>query len=255
MITVSFFRKFRKRYGLQQHLKLSVSSDFDNYKGQKSWGKNKSTKIDQFLNISDSLNLCDEIDKDNNVKKQWNLSNPSNNSTLSLHIAAYENSFEGDADTVSADKNEDLNGKESALIKKWKNAKQIFLDSSTLQNPFEFPRQQAEDQNVKSDVKPEIMQFKASQKLLNPNEFIALSNDQNENKSDNLAPPPTPPPTSTPTSTSTPAPTPTPPTTTPTPTTSKTTTPKTSNPSTDKLINEHVLKTKNTVTNFKTFGC
>uniref|UniRef100_A0AC34G7D8 Uncharacterized protein n=1 Tax=Panagrolaimus sp. ES5 TaxID=591445 RepID=A0AC34G7D8_9BILA len=89
------------------------------------------------------------------------------NSTLSLHIEAYENSIEND-DSVAAveDKNEGL--KEFGLIKKWKNVKQLFAfgssSSSAIQSPFEFPRQQKNE-----ETQPETMQFKASQKLLNPN--------------------------------------------------------------------------------------
>uniref|UniRef100_A0A914YSW7 Uncharacterized protein n=1 Tax=Panagrolaimus superbus TaxID=310955 RepID=A0A914YSW7_9BILA len=150
------------------------ASDFDVF-DDKNDGKEltesqkKSTKINQ---LSDSLNICDEIDKDNNVKKQWNKNslNPSNNSTLSLHIAAYENS----RDTVSDDKNyEGLkeNAKRLALIKKWKIVKQILAGTgSIIQNPFEFPRQEDRDPMI-----PEIAQFRASQKLLNPNTSDALA--------------------------------------------------------------------------------
>uniref|UniRef100_A0AC34GQY1 Uncharacterized protein n=1 Tax=Panagrolaimus sp. ES5 TaxID=591445 RepID=A0AC34GQY1_9BILA len=96
------------------------------------------------------------------------------NSTLSLHIEAYENSIENDNSVASVeDKNQGL--KESGFIKKWKNVKQVFLVGSTqpsvIQNPFELPRQQNNDA-----TKPDTMQFKASQKLLNPNDPI--KNDQ-----------------------------------------------------------------------------
>uniref|UniRef100_A0AC34GQH2 Uncharacterized protein n=1 Tax=Panagrolaimus sp. ES5 TaxID=591445 RepID=A0AC34GQH2_9BILA len=97
----------------------------------------------------------DKKDNSTNVK----------NSTLSLHIVAYENS-----DEVSSECNEEECSKKKnekmALIKKWKNTKQIFNDSASFfQNPFEFPRQ-----HKNQNIKPEIMQFKASQRLLNPNE-------------------------------------------------------------------------------------
>uniref|UniRef100_A0AC34GQ86 Uncharacterized protein n=1 Tax=Panagrolaimus sp. ES5 TaxID=591445 RepID=A0AC34GQ86_9BILA len=88
--------------------------------------------------------------------------------TLSVHIAAYENSVEADSDDSNAGEIEGLKIKNEgkALIKKWEASKRVFTGNSLfIQNPFEFPRQQ-EDQNVDS----EIMQFKASQHLLNPNE-------------------------------------------------------------------------------------
>uniref|UniRef100_A0AC34G357 Uncharacterized protein n=1 Tax=Panagrolaimus sp. ES5 TaxID=591445 RepID=A0AC34G357_9BILA len=87
-----------------------------------------------------------------------------NNSTLSLHIAAYENLIENTSDSI---KEESLKMKQGKIgsIKKWKTAKAVF-DGSNFTNPFEFPRQQ-ENENME----PEMMQFKASQQLLNPNVF------------------------------------------------------------------------------------
>uniref|UniRef100_A0AC34FWW1 Uncharacterized protein n=1 Tax=Panagrolaimus sp. ES5 TaxID=591445 RepID=A0AC34FWW1_9BILA len=87
-----------------------------------------------------------------------------NNSTLSLHIAAYENSAEVSAHTNECNEEKDgLNNGKSGLYKK---VKQINAGPvSTVQNPFEFPRQQKNQTG-----EPEVMHFKASQRLLNPND-------------------------------------------------------------------------------------
>uniref|UniRef100_A0AC34GQ88 Uncharacterized protein n=1 Tax=Panagrolaimus sp. ES5 TaxID=591445 RepID=A0AC34GQ88_9BILA len=86
-----------------------------------------------------------------------------NSSTLSLHIAAYEASV---AASNECNVEECLKKKKekSSSIKKWKDTKQI-IAQSVVHNSFELPRQQ------KNQIhEPEVMQFKASQRLLNPNE-------------------------------------------------------------------------------------
>uniref|UniRef100_A0AC34G5C0 Uncharacterized protein n=1 Tax=Panagrolaimus sp. ES5 TaxID=591445 RepID=A0AC34G5C0_9BILA len=86
--------------------------------------------------------------------KQWkkDTSNPTikNSSTLSLHIAAYENSNEDSDAEIEGEK----------------------------YNQFEFPRQQKLEA-----TKPEMMQFKASQKLLNPNDSYETSDSKMESES------------------------------------------------------------------------
>uniref|UniRef100_A0AC34FTL4 Uncharacterized protein n=1 Tax=Panagrolaimus sp. ES5 TaxID=591445 RepID=A0AC34FTL4_9BILA len=59
-------------------------------------------------------------------------------------------------------------------VKKYENAKHFFTDSELIiQNQFEFPRQQWEEDRGND---PELMQFKASQQLLNPNKSNATKN-------------------------------------------------------------------------------
>uniref|UniRef100_A0A914Z3V8 Uncharacterized protein n=1 Tax=Panagrolaimus superbus TaxID=310955 RepID=A0A914Z3V8_9BILA len=77
-----------------------------------------------------------------------------NNSTLSLHIAAYEASIE-DSTSFNVD------GIAKSGIKEWP-----FISLNTNKSPFEFPRQQENDHRTIL----ETMRFKSSQKLLNPND-------------------------------------------------------------------------------------
>uniref|UniRef100_A0A914Z116 [Histone H3]-dimethyl-L-lysine(36) demethylase n=1 Tax=Panagrolaimus superbus TaxID=310955 RepID=A0A914Z116_9BILA len=101
------------------------------------------------------LNLNNDFEARNDLKK----SKSANNSTLSLHIAAYENSNDDTAGSKRKSEKTDL-------INKWNTSKQSLIGSlSFIQNPFEFPRQQEDQHNL-----PEVMQFKASQRLRNPNE-------------------------------------------------------------------------------------
>uniref|UniRef100_A0AC34FQM7 Uncharacterized protein n=1 Tax=Panagrolaimus sp. ES5 TaxID=591445 RepID=A0AC34FQM7_9BILA len=114
----------------------------------------------------------DNLNEEEDLKKGKVNSNTTNSSTLSLHIAAYENSTESSSYWFDATKEKSLND----IIKR-KNAKPIIIDSNcVIQNAFEFPRQQEEDQILH----PELMAFKASQTLLNPNQSPG-SNDFEEN--------------------------------------------------------------------------
>uniref|UniRef100_A0AC35GFU9 Uncharacterized protein n=1 Tax=Panagrolaimus sp. PS1159 TaxID=55785 RepID=A0AC35GFU9_9BILA len=120
------------------------------------------TKDSIFLNKSHKTFNCINIISDNfnNKKEKKNFLNATiKSSTISLHISAYENSTKAAALDLFSGENQ-LN-----LIQKWE---------TLIQNPLEFPRQQ----NNKI-MEPEIAQFKASQKLLNPNESVTLNKNEN----------------------------------------------------------------------------
>uniref|UniRef100_A0AC34F7B9 GYF domain-containing protein n=1 Tax=Panagrolaimus sp. ES5 TaxID=591445 RepID=A0AC34F7B9_9BILA len=113
-----------------------------------------------YKNLSTTfLNPNRNSEKNDEFKK----AKSSNSSTLSLHIEAYENSIEA---TNNSDAVERVNLK--AKDKGLGLVKRKFINGSTsnTQNPFEFPRQQ--DDQVSH---PELMQFAASQQLLNPNQM------------------------------------------------------------------------------------
>uniref|UniRef100_A0AC35F138 Uncharacterized protein n=1 Tax=Panagrolaimus sp. PS1159 TaxID=55785 RepID=A0AC35F138_9BILA len=106
-----------------------------------------------------------------NSKKEDELKKQNfNSSTLSFHIEAYENSIEANL----FDGNKDC---KNFLNKQRKNLKQICIES-VIQNPFEFPRQQQE--NDDEEKVPEISEFKASQCLINPNQMNQRLSDSNE---------------------------------------------------------------------------
>uniref|UniRef100_A0AC35GAJ9 Uncharacterized protein n=1 Tax=Panagrolaimus sp. PS1159 TaxID=55785 RepID=A0AC35GAJ9_9BILA len=122
----------------------------DNYeKKEKLQLWNKSPKASSFTTLNE-----DNVD----FKKRWKKENTlktTNKSTLSLHIATYENSIEVARSNLFGDeKIAGLKKEQFVSIKKL-----CFTDSLKCRNPFEFPRQQNGDQKSK----PEVMQFKASQ--------------------------------------------------------------------------------------------
>uniref|UniRef100_A0AC34F3T2 Protein kinase domain-containing protein n=1 Tax=Panagrolaimus sp. ES5 TaxID=591445 RepID=A0AC34F3T2_9BILA len=101
------------------------------------------------------LNLHRQYDPEE-TKKMKN--STKNFSTLSLHISAYENTVEASEDLSTDDNKMIIKGE-----RKW------IKPALPQQNPFEFPRQQENDENID----PEIAAFRASQRLLNPNQVPA----------------------------------------------------------------------------------
>uniref|UniRef100_A0A914QYG8 Uncharacterized protein n=1 Tax=Panagrolaimus davidi TaxID=227884 RepID=A0A914QYG8_9BILA len=155
----------------------NLSADFDES------SRNSSSffdKNDKTLPTIPSQYLNSYEEKNQKQFKEENGSNKSSN-TLSLHIAVYENNTE----TINFDSNlptHETSGKNKrGFVKTWKDIRQHFGCGSTqvclikasnqiqrkhFQTLFEIPRQQKEDEATE----PEIMQFKASQKFLHPNQ-------------------------------------------------------------------------------------
>uniref|UniRef100_A0AC35GYC2 Uncharacterized protein n=1 Tax=Panagrolaimus sp. PS1159 TaxID=55785 RepID=A0AC35GYC2_9BILA len=155
-----------------------LSSKNQNVESSDLIDKNVSQKnLNSWSSPKSSSNWLNAASKKQKLKRCKNSSlNSINKSTLSLHISAHENSNE--SATFDSTENAGLKkDKEKSHLKK-----QLFSDlASIIQNPFEFPRQQEAKQFSADD--PEVMEFKASQKLLEPNKATASksiqSNDVN----------------------------------------------------------------------------
>uniref|UniRef100_A0AC34FBY3 Uncharacterized protein n=1 Tax=Panagrolaimus sp. ES5 TaxID=591445 RepID=A0AC34FBY3_9BILA len=149
----SVSKKFQDYHALSKLLDFSDSNNLQSKKHLNSWQKSSKS--------SDLLNADYDSERKEKLKKLKGV----NNSTLSLHIAAYENTMEVDSnDSDDAEKGEAL-----SLVKKWRTSNN-FVNSAIIENQFEFPRQQKDRAN-----RPSVMQFSASQRLNNPNETEANS--------------------------------------------------------------------------------
>uniref|UniRef100_A0AC35GDD8 Uncharacterized protein n=1 Tax=Panagrolaimus sp. PS1159 TaxID=55785 RepID=A0AC35GDD8_9BILA len=120
---------------------------------QFSWNKSKKNAC---LNIP---YIDDSVEAESQLKVYRNL--PVKGSTLSLHIAAYENSNE----VANVQGKNEMEKTKNSIGKSWKDVIQFFNGSTPTnqQAYFEIPRQQSDHVG-----KPEIMQFKSSQKLSLP---------------------------------------------------------------------------------------
>uniref|UniRef100_A0A914PAV6 Uncharacterized protein n=1 Tax=Panagrolaimus davidi TaxID=227884 RepID=A0A914PAV6_9BILA len=127
-----------------------VSDDYEEKGKLQSW--NKSSKASTIKTLNED---------NNDLKKRWNnknILNITSKSNLSLYIAAYKNSTVAVASNLLV--NENTEGLKEEKLRSIKTSKHCFTDR--LKNPFEFPRQQNENQRNE----PEVAQFKASQRLL-----------------------------------------------------------------------------------------
>uniref|UniRef100_A0AC34F063 Uncharacterized protein n=1 Tax=Panagrolaimus sp. ES5 TaxID=591445 RepID=A0AC34F063_9BILA len=124
-----------------------VKEDYQKKGNKNSWNKSGfDTKVSKDLN---------SFDEEKKVQKRWkndNESSSTNNSTLSLHIAAYENAIEDSSESQDS-------------------TEKVENGNALLKDLFEFPRQMENNESTT----PEIMQFKASQQLLNPNQADSLN--------------------------------------------------------------------------------
>uniref|UniRef100_A0AC35G409 Uncharacterized protein n=1 Tax=Panagrolaimus sp. PS1159 TaxID=55785 RepID=A0AC35G409_9BILA len=145
--------EFSKASDFQTDCKKSSNKHFDPSASLNSEEKGKKSGFDSKL-----LNFGTNFDE-SEIEKCWkknDSTNTTNNSTLSLHIFAFENSNVASPDSF----NESF--QKSWLIQKQKQINPALTFIS--KNPFEFQRQQND-----TVPEPEVTQFKASQRLLKSN--------------------------------------------------------------------------------------
>uniref|UniRef100_A0A914QMW1 Uncharacterized protein n=1 Tax=Panagrolaimus davidi TaxID=227884 RepID=A0A914QMW1_9BILA len=141
----------------------NVSETFERKAGSDSW--NKSSKTSNFATFYDK----DEEEINKFLKNERSKNHKS--STLSLHISDYENLTGSDKFGVT----NDLDASVKKQNKQHLNSASTFI----FQKPFEFLKQQ----NDKL-LEQEISQFKASHRLINPNETL-----KNVQQVDEITPP------------------------------------------------------------------
>uniref|UniRef100_A0A914Q8S2 Uncharacterized protein n=1 Tax=Panagrolaimus davidi TaxID=227884 RepID=A0A914Q8S2_9BILA len=127
---------------------------------RESWNWNrKLSKDSKMPNFAVVENNGDKLMK---VENEWKSSKTKNNngSTFSLHISAFKNSVE-----IENGQNYENDAKKL----KPKTIAETF--EVNLKNSFEIPRQQEDDDTY---CEPEISQFRAGQRLLNPNQLTRI---------------------------------------------------------------------------------
>uniref|UniRef100_A0A914PX16 DUF4817 domain-containing protein n=1 Tax=Panagrolaimus davidi TaxID=227884 RepID=A0A914PX16_9BILA len=151
---------------VQSHNKSCSPSRSHNFVEEKNPLK-ESAASDLCPRIFTCLTLNDGVKAES--KNRWKKSSSSNTtteSTISLHIAAYENSNEASASDSFYDKQHDgLKNDKLNTFKTCKNTNHLFNAALEFQTPFEFPRQQNDEV-----AEPEMSHFRASQRLLNRND-------------------------------------------------------------------------------------
>uniref|UniRef100_A0AC35GPF0 Uncharacterized protein n=1 Tax=Panagrolaimus sp. PS1159 TaxID=55785 RepID=A0AC35GPF0_9BILA len=138
-----------------ENKKISHSDLDDSQTIKNSWQKSKKEL---------SQNFPKDSSKKGDILKKGKNSSANNSSTLSLHIAAYENSAEASSNFIDEAK-ESLKQNSDGLIRE--NVQPVFIGStSVIQKTFEFPRQQ----ETEEATTPEVAQYRASQRLLHSNQ-------------------------------------------------------------------------------------
>uniref|UniRef100_A0AC35GQ36 MYND-type domain-containing protein n=1 Tax=Panagrolaimus sp. PS1159 TaxID=55785 RepID=A0AC35GQ36_9BILA len=149
----------KKDVGIAAFSFLSVVLDFESKKSSYNFER----KDNKLSNSNLPSYYVDDFQKEKKEEREGDLGKISSN-TLFLHIAAYEknvqtNHLNDDLQICKSFEKDQL-----GFTKTLKDLRQPF---GPINICFEIPRQQKEEEEKRKD--PEIMQFKASQKLLNPN--------------------------------------------------------------------------------------